>query len=185
MTSKVALTSSIEVPSRLTLTQNERWYVARTLPQRELHAAKQLANQGFRSFVPRYWKNRKHARKVDTVSAPLFPRYIFVVVDPMRDRWRSINGTLGVDRLLMYGGEPQPVPHGVVENLIAAADLEGNIRFNFALNEGQMVKVTAGPFAELVGQLERLDDNGRVRVLLEILGGKVRVALPQGLIAPA
>ena len=47
------------------------------------------------------------------------------------------------------------------------------------------MKVMAGPFAELVGQLERLDDNGRVRVLLEILGGKVRVALPQKLVAPA
>ena len=168
----------------LALTEEERWFVARTLPQRELYAARQLANQGFRTFVPRYLKNRRHARKVETVSAPLFPRYIFVVVDRTRDRWRSINGTLGVDRLLMYGGEPQPVPHGVVENLVAAADLEGNIRFDFHLKEGQTVKVMAGPFADLVGQLERLDDNGRVRVLLEILGGTVRVALPQKLVAP-
>jgi transcription elongation factor/antiterminator RfaH len=172
-------------PKVLTLAEQERWYVARTLPQRELYAARQLANQGFRSFVPRYLKNRRHARKVETISAPLFPRYIFVVVDRTRDRWRSINGTLGVDRLLMYGGEPQPVPHGVVENLIAAADLEGNVRFDVDLKEGQTVKVMAGPFADLVGQLECLDDNGRVRVLLEILGGKVRVALPQKLVAPA
>jgi transcriptional antiterminator RfaH len=172
-------------PKVLTLAEEERWYVARTLPQRELYAARQLANQGFRSFVPRYLKNRRHARKVKTISAPLFPRYIFVVVDRTRDRWRSINGTLGVDRLLMYGGEPQPVPRGVVENLTAAADLEGNIRFDFHLKEGQTVRVMAGPFADLVGQLERLDDNGRVRVLLEILGGTVRVALPQKLVAPA
>jgi transcription antitermination factor NusG len=168
----------------LRLSAEERWYVARTLPQRELHAARQLDNQGFRTFVPRYWKNRRHARKVETISAPLFPRYIFVVVDRMRDRWRSINGTLGVDRLLMYAGEPQPVPQGVVENLVAAADLDGNIRFDFHLREGQTVKVMAGPFAELVGQLERLDENGRVRVLLKILGGTVRVALPQKLVAP-
>lgn len=172
-------------PRVLTLAEEQRWYVARTLPQRELYAARQLANQHFRSFVPRCLKNRRHARKVETISAPLFPRYIFVVVDRTRDRWRSINGTLGVDRLLMYGGEPQPVPHGVVENLIAAADLEGNVRFDVHLKEGQTVKVMAGPFADLVGQLERLDDNGRVRVLLEILGGTVRVALPQKLVAPA
>ena len=166
------------------LTDNERWYVARTLPQRELQAAQQLNNQGFRTFVPRYWKNRRHARKVETISAPLFPRYIFVVVDQTRDRWRSINGTIGVDRLLMYGGEPQPVPQGVVERLVAAGDAQGNISFGFNLKKGQAIKVMAGPFAELVGQLERLDDGGRVRVLLEILGGKVRVALPEGLVAP-
>ena len=167
------------------LAESERWYVARTLPQRELHAARQLNNQGFRTFVPRYWKNRRHARRVETISAALFPRYIFVVVDRTRDRWRSINGTLGVDRLLMYGGEPQAVPVGVVENLIAVADGQGNVRFDFRLKEGDAIKVTAGPFADLVGQLEQLDDNGRVRVLLEILGGRVRDVLSRDLLAPA
>ena len=168
----------------LSLDEQERWYVARTLPQRELRAAQQLANQGFRSFVPRYWKNRRHARKVETVSVPLFPRYIFTILDPDRDRWRSINGTFGVDRLITYGAEPQPVPRGVVESLIEAVDTEGNIQFDFHLKEGQLVRVTAGPFADFVGELEQLDDNGRVRVLLEIMGGKMRVALPQGLVAP-
>jgi transcription antitermination factor NusG len=168
-----------------TLVDNERWYVARTLLHREFQAARQLNNQGFSTFVPRFWKNRRHARKVETISAPLFPRYIFVVVDQSRDRWRSINGTLGVDRLLMYGGEPQAVPQGVVENLIAALDVDGNIRFDTQLKKGQIIKVTAGPFADLVGQLESLDDNGRVRVLLEILGGKVLVDLPQKLVAAA
>ena len=106
-----------EMSCGLPRSDGERWYVVRTLPQRELHAAQHLANQGFRAFVPRYWKNRRHARKVETVSAPLFPQYIFTIFDMTRDRWRSVNGTLGVDRVLMSGGEPQPVPHGLVENL--------------------------------------------------------------------
>jgi transcriptional antiterminator RfaH len=73
----------------------------------------------------------------------------------------------------------------VIENLVAAGDTQGNISFGFNLKEGQAIKVMAGPFAELVGELERLDESGRVRVLLEILGGRVRVALPQGIVAPA
>jgi transcriptional antiterminator RfaH len=115
---------------------------------------------------------------------PLFPRYIFTVVDRSRDRWRSINGTFGVDRLLMSGGEPQPVPHGLVEGLIRATDAEGNVHFDFALREGQNVKVIAGPFANLIGSLEKLDEKGRVRVLLELLGATIPVALPAHLIAP-
>src|SRR6476659_694313 len=182
MTQENVLAPNSEAPIDLALSDEERWYVARTLPQRELHAARQLLNQNFRTFVPRFWKNRRHARKVETISAPLFPRYIFVIVDQTRDRWRSINGTLGVDRLLTYGGEPQPVPGGVVENLIAAGDAQGNINFGFHLKEGQAIKIMSGPFAELAGELERLDEGGRVRVLLEILGGKVRVGLPQELV---
>ena len=167
------------------LGEHERWYVVRTHAQSELRAAHHLGNQGFRVFVPRCWKNRRHARRTETVSAPLFPRYIFTVVDRTRDRWRSINGTFGVDRLLMSGGEPQPVPHGLVERLIRATDAEGNVHFDFALREGQNVKVIAGPFANLIGSLEKLDERGRVRVLLELLGATIPVALPAHLVAPS
>jgi len=184
MTQNLASTRNL-VAVGLALLEGERWYVARTLPHREAQAARQLANQGFRAFLPRYWKNRRHARKVETVSVPLFSRYLFVIIDRQRDRWRSINGTLGVDRLLTHDGEPQPVPHGVVESLINATDPNGNIHFHFDLKEGQTIRITTGPFADFVGQLEKLDDNGRVRVLLEIMGGKVRVALPQNLVAPS
>jgi transcription elongation factor/antiterminator RfaH len=185
MTNAAAISSDCFAARWLPLEAGERWYVAHTLPQGEIQAERQLANQGYRSFLPRYWKNRRHARKVETISAPLFSRYLFVIIDRERDRWRSINGTLGVDRLLMVGREPQPVPDGVVETLIEAADSEGNIQFEFDLKEGQSVRVTAGPFADFVGELEHLDEKGRVRVLLEIMGGRIRVALPQHLVAPS
>jgi len=164
---------------------HERWYVVRTHVQRELIAARHLTNQGFRVFVPRCWKNRRHARRLETVSVSLFPRYIFTVVDRTRDRWRSINGTFSVDRLLTSGGEPQPVPSGLVESLIRATDAEGNVHFGFALREGQNVKVIAGPFANLIGSLEKLDERGRVRVLLELLGATIPVVLPAHLVAPS
>jgi transcription antitermination factor NusG len=169
----------------LPLSEDERWYVARTLPQRELQAAIQLKNQDFRAFVPRYWKNRRHARKVETISAPLFPRYLFVIINRSVDRWRSINGTFGIERLLMQGGEPLPVPTGIVETLIRSADSNCNVDFHYQLREGQSLRVTAGPFADLVGRLECLDDKGRVRVLLRIMGGIVPVTLSQALVAPS
>ena len=84
--------------------------VVRTQPHRETQATRQLDNQKFRVFVPRILKSRRHARKFETIRAPLFPRYIFIALDLGRDRWRSVNGTLGVDRLLTRGGEPEPVP---------------------------------------------------------------------------
>lgn len=184
MSSWVSPASEPELSSALSLSNGERWYVARTLAQRERQAVQQLANQSYRTFLPLFLKNRRHARKVETISTPLFPRYLFVIFDRTRDRWRSINGTLGVERLLMSGGEPQPVPPGMVENLILAADDENIIQFDYALHPGQQVKVTAGPFADLIGRLERLDDRGRVAVLLELMGASVRVALPRAFILP-
>ena len=176
--------SPSETSSLLALHQSERWYVVRTQPHRETQAARQLENQDFRVFLPRFFKSRRHARKFETVSAPLFPRYLFIVLDLGRDRWRSVNGTFGVDRLLMRSGEPEPVPRGLVEQLTENAQADGLVRPCSTLKIGDSIRVTAGPFAELLGTLERLDDNNRVRVLLDLLGGKIPVLLPGAVIMP-
>ena len=84
----------------------------------------------------------------------------------------------------MQAGEPQPVPNGVVESLINCTDPEGNVQFRYQLKQGQSVKVTAGAFVNFVGELECLDERGRVRVLLELMGGNTRVTLPQTFVAP-
>lgn len=174
-----------EPSSWLPLSEAERWHAVRTLPQREKLAVQQLTNQDYRVFLPMHLKTRRHARKVETITAPLFPRYLFAVLDRTKDRWRSINGTVGVERLLTSGGEPQAVPRGLIESLILATSEDGAVRFDFGLREGQSVKVIAGPFADLIGRLECLNGNDRVNVLLELLGGTIRVALPRTLLAPA
>jgi transcriptional antiterminator RfaH len=182
-----AAVEEIPAPSGaiLALTGQERWFVVRTQPRRESQAERQLANQHFRTFLPRFRKSRRHARKFEIVSAPLFPGYLFVILDLDRDRWRSVNGTYGVDRLLTHAGAPEPVPHGLVEQLLAATDAAGIVRLHPNLQNGQMVRVSAGPFANFVGRLQQLDDSGRVRILLEVLGGKVPVLLPEDCVVPS
>jgi len=87
---------SAQDASRFHLCAGERWYVAMTLPRKERLAATNLANQHYRSFLPTHLETRRHARKFTTVLAPIFPRYIFVILELDRQRWRSVNGTLGV-----------------------------------------------------------------------------------------
>ncbi len=153
----------------------ERWYVVHTLPVREIRARTHLENQGFRTFLPQRLKTVRHARKFSTVMAPFFPRYLFVSLDLMRDRWRSINGSVGVASLIMQGELPQPVPVGVVETLQSVMDIRGHLNFEKSFRVGDRVRLTSGPLAEQLGICERLDDSGRVRVLLDIMGGRIPV----------
>lgn len=118
----------------------------------------------------------RHARKLRSVESPFFPRYLFVVLNLDRDRWRSVNGTFGVARLVTRGELPEPVRGGVVETLLAATDCEGMLRLTDRLRIGSPVRMLAGPFADQLATLEHLDDNGRVRVLLEMLGRKVSIS---------
>ncbi len=167
------------------LREGERWYAVYTLPHREAGAQLQLENQGFRTFLPQYSKTVRHARKVQIKPAPLFPRYLLVVLELERDRWRSVNGSFGVSSLVMQGERPAPVLHGVVETLIASRATGDRIRFVPDLKPGQRVRLVAGPFAEQLGVLERLDDVGRVRVLLEIMGGQIPIQLSRDNVFPA
>src|SRR5271163_3452008 len=119
--------------SLFSLRNGERWFVAQTLSHREQLAHFHLGAQGFRRFLPRFHKTVRHARSLREVIAPVFPGYIFVVLHPERDRWRSINGTFGVARLVSAHQRPMPVPTGVVEALLASVDELGLVRFDRGL----------------------------------------------------
>lgn len=170
---------------QLPLAEGQRWYVARSLPRQEPRAESQLVLQGFRVFLPRTVKSIRHARKFRMAKCAVFPTYLFVALDLARDRWRSVNGTWGVASLIMQGETPQPVPSGVVENLLDLTDGEGMTRFDRGFREGLSVRVVGGPFAAAIGTLERLDANGRVRVLLEIMNQQVPVLLHRSVLEAA
>jgi transcription antitermination factor NusG len=177
----------VQNPSQnLSLRPGERWFAAQTLPHRENRAQFNLERMGLRIFIPRARRTIRHARRLRNVLAPLFPGYVFLILDPSRDRWRSVNGAIGVASLIMGAEQPIPVPHGVVEALIGARESAGTDGGpHYDLEIGQKVRILSGPFAEALCELDLLDDRGRVRVLLEIMGGKVAANLDRSVLIPA
>ena len=164
-----------------------RWYVVQTQVNAEAKAARNLIRQGFEIYLPRYLKRRSHARKIEKVAAPLFPRYMFVRVDMKTQRWRSIQSTFGVSRLVTNGSDPAPVVDEVLRVLRAKEDQSGFIamkpRRSFTM--GEKVRILAGAFSDVVGLLDSLGDRERVAVLLDLLGQKVRVSIDLDMIAAA
>jgi transcription antitermination factor NusG len=169
---------------RVSLERGERWFVARVHPNRENSAQFNLDRLGFRSFAPRVTRTLRHARKSRNVLAPLFPGYIFLILDLSRDRWRAVNSTFGVASLIMGGEQPMPVPYGVVEALLITEN-SGLVRLDNDLEIGQRVRILSGPFADALCRLVHLDDRGRVRVLLELMGTEVTAQLDRSYVAPA
>lgn len=162
------------------------WFVAHTHVHAEAKAAFNLARQGYAVFFPRYRKRRSHARKVEMVRAPLFPRYVFVQVDVGAQRWRSINSTIGIVHLVCHGDEPAVVPHRVIAELKGREDADGLIKLDPpAFKSGDKVVVQHCAFENCLGLFERMTDRERVIVLLELLGRKVRVAMDAAAVAAA
>ncbi len=163
----------------------ERWFVARVLAHQENRAQFNLHRLGFRSFVPRLRRTVRHARRLRDTLNPLFPGYIFIIIDLSKQRWRSVNGTFGVASLIMGAEQPTPVPPGVVEALVASCESREAVRLDDSLEIGQKVRILSGPFAETLCRLAYLDERGRVRVLLEIMGMEVAAHLDRSAIASA
>lgn len=164
------------------------WFVAHTQPRSEEIARLHLERQGFDVFLPRCRREVRHARRVAEVCSPLFPRYLFVGLDPERQRWRSVNGTHGVVYLISDKDRPLPVAEEVVAGLMARCDQDGFVpvverQRQFA--EGEQLRILAGPLADHVGVFQRVDERQRVTLLLQLLARPVLVKVPAEALASA
>lgn len=157
----------------------QRWYVVHSQPNSEAKAVAHLNRQGFVTYLPRYLKRKRHARRVETVAAPLFPRYLFVSIDLKAQRWRSIFSTTGVSQLVCNGELPVPISDSVVEALKAREDDSGFIRLDQRpkVSPGDKIRVQDGAFADCLGLYEGIRDSDRATILLDLLGRKVRVTV--------
>jgi len=163
------------------------WHVVQTHAHSEAKAQMHLSRQGFQTYLPRYLKRRRHARRVETVAAPLYPRYLFVTFDTAIHRWRAIQSTVGVARLVCNGDTPASIDGSIVGGLKGRENDQGFIQLEqrprFAI--GDKVRVREGVFCDCLGLFECVDDRERVTILLDLLGRKVRVVLDEDFVAAA
>ncbi|MQX37429.1 transcription termination/antitermination protein NusG [Roseospira navarrensis] len=154
----------------------KRWYAVHTQARAEDKATFHLRRQGYEVYCPRLARTRRHARRVETVLRPLFPRYLFTSLDVDRQPWHAINGTVGVQSLIGWGERPAPLPDGLVEALMVRESEAGDGPPPApTFHPGEHVVIEDGPFRDLVARFETMADADRVTVLLDLLGRTVRV----------
>lgn len=95
-----------------------QWFAVMTNPQCELRAERELAQRGFRVFLPKLRKWVSHARVRKAVFRPLLPRYLFVEVDHPRQSFGEVKLCNGVETILHNGGVPQVVHRSFVEEFL-------------------------------------------------------------------
>jgi transcriptional antiterminator RfaH len=163
------------------------WHVVQVHVRAETKAQMHLARQGFETYLPRYLKRRRHARRTDTVAAPLYPSYLFVTFNPLIHRWRSIHSTVGVARLVCTGDVPAAIDAAIIGGLKSREDAQGFVQLErrpqFAA--GDKVRVREGVFTDCLGLFEGMGDRERVAILLDLLGRKVRVVLDEAFVVAA
>lgn len=158
----------------------KRWYAAYTQAQAELRAAGHLRRQGFDSYLPLCRRIQRHARREEAVLRPLFPRYVFVALNLDTDRWRSVNGTIGVSRLVCHGERPAALPDGVVEDLRISEIDEGVVPLSLLVlfDPGARLRVLDGAFTGQIGIYHDMTEAERVVLLFNLIGREVKITVP-------
>ncbi|KPP98463.1 MAG: transcriptional antiterminator RfaH [Rhodobacteraceae bacterium HLUCCA12] len=155
------------------------WFVAQVKPNSGAIAQRNLEQQGFKTFMPQLRKTERKSTRFRETRRALFPGYIFVSVDTANGRWRAINNTYGVTRLVCFNARPTPLPSGFVDALQQRCDTEGLLKPVEELVPGELARITGGPFSDFLVRIEALDQDKRLWVLFDLLGRQTRIAVPR------
>jgi transcriptional antiterminator RfaH len=154
------------------------WFVVQLKPNADAIAKRNLLRQGIQCFAPFEEVTLRKARKLVQVRKALFPGYLFASFDQDVVRWRAVNSTMGVCKLVSFAeNQPAQVPLGMISSLMRRCDPSGKLLPPRFLQSGEAVRVTNGPFADFIGTVEQIAPNQRIWVLLDILGKNTRVAI--------
>jgi transcriptional antiterminator RfaH len=162
---------SSEIPE--TNSTSAAWYVVHTKPRQEARALENLQNQGFNCFLPTLQVQKLRNQKVQTVTEPMFSRYLFIQLDDQTQNWGPIRSTLGVSKLVSFGPQPAKVPPEFVAFLQEAPPEELERMFS----PGDTVQVAVGPLRGLEGKYLAHDGETRAFVLIELLGQPQRLRI--------
>lgn len=151
---------------------SERWYAVCCKPRQETAAEENLLRQGYRTYLPRICNTyRRKGQWIDKIE-PLFPRYLFIRLDPAMRSTAPVRSTRGVTDMVRHCGLPAAVPEQVIEAIMRRADTDSGLHRDDRplFCAGDPIRLVEGPLAGMEGVFTEEDGEKRVIVLLELLG---------------
>jgi transcriptional antiterminator RfaH len=148
------------------------WYTVQTRPRQEALAELHLQRQQFKTYLPKVLLRKRRRDKWTKVVEPLFPRYLFIRVDPNETSLAPVRSTRGVAGLVRFGHQLTPVPDGVIDYLRQAEDPDTHQHHaqEWPHRSGDVVQVLEGPFKGLTGVFQAATAEDRALLLIELLG---------------
>ena len=157
---------------------SKSWYLIFSKARQEAVAQRNLERQGYQVFLPLVSQKSCESRVRKTITAPLFPRYLFVELDQFTDNWSPIRSTRGVQALVRFGEDAARVPQDLVQSLQShAEDLSKCLLQKDRFDVGEKVALIDGPFSGYEGIIHAQQGQDRAIVLLNIVSHYTQVTV--------
>jgi transcription termination/antitermination protein NusG len=174
MSPPVVESPHVEAPA---VVRSPAWHVLWTRSNCETLVGEQLTAKGFQVFLPtlEVWSRRGGARR--RIRVPMFPGYVFL--HHALDKWSDVEvrKARGLVTILGLSWERRAVvPTGEVDAVRRVSDARLPAMTHAYLREGQRVRITRGPLADVEGILVRTKPGkGLLVVSVELLQRSVAV----------
>ena len=178
MTVRYSNSDKIQMVS--TIKESSKWLLVYTKANEEQKARKNLENQGFEIFSPMIAFTKLNQSKPKTLKA-MFPRYLFVKVNPELDKWTRIKSTRGVSHLVVFGKRFAEIPNQVIVYLKSRTDENDIFRQKItrqAFQRGDRLVIEKGVFKNKEATFLAKKSQERVRILLRFVNHLITADIP-------
>jgi transcriptional antiterminator NusG len=149
--------------------------VLRNLKQRIDSLA--MEDKIFNVIVPSEKKIKIKAGKRVEVEEKIYPGYVLVDMIVTEDSWFVVRNTPRVTGFVGAGVNPVPLKKEEVDFLFKKMDTD-TAKHNIDIAIGETVLITDGPFKELEGKVDAVDqERGKVKVFVSMFGRETPVEL--------
>ncbi len=118
--------------------------------------------------------------KKQVVQRKVFPGYLLVKMVYDNDSWYVVRNTPGVTGFVAAGtgSKPTPLSRREVEKILAVKKEEVKPTFRLGFEEGDVVRIISGPFADFNGTISEINlDQSKLKVLVNIFDRETPVEL--------
>jgi len=118
--------------------------------------------------------------KRQVVQRKVFPGYLLVKMLYDNDSWYVVRNTPGVTGFVAAGtgSKPTPLSKREVEKILAVKKEDVKPAFRLGFEEGDVVRIIAGPFADFNGTISEINlDQSKLKVLVNIFDRETPVEL--------
>ena len=131
----------------------------------------------FNVIVPTEKKIKIKGGKRVEEEEKIYPGYILVDMIVTEDSWFVVRNTPRVTGFVGSGVYPVPIEKKEIDELFARMDSH-NVKHKIDLQKSDAVKIVDGPFKDLEGKVNEVDEErGKVKVLVAMFGRETPVEL--------
>lgn len=157
-----------------------KWYAVHTLSQSEQKVKTLIQNTKEKFGVADLIKDiiipietevkKTNGKKVEK-QTKVFPGYVMIKMVLDENTFNFIRRTSGVTSFVQVNGKPVPLKDEEIQNIMESLDPHKGFKPKKKWSKDMAVRITGGPFTDLTGKIEDINDEKEImKVMISLFG---------------